>query len=351
VRRFLVLGALALPLVAYGAPAGNADIVVVWAPGSSVRPIESVARARGAAVVDRSPAPPANVETAKFLQRGIDAYQAIRLDEAQAALDQARHLADLTGAAGLTHQQLSDLFLYRGLVRAAQGDDAAAWDELVTALVLYPSRTLDSSQYAPKVQELLARVSEDVLKKRPTASIEINNVPPGCTASVDGEAIAGPVLRPPGPHFVRVECNDREPWATRLDLTTLGAQVPVSPKPYEPPAETELLVQARSAGARALVAIEVHGRVATLRMIGVDGRERERRTVTVTNGELATVAPVLDDMLAPHTVVHTPWYRTRWAWAIGVAVVTAAIVVPITAAIAGDTGATSAVVRPQGFTF
>jgi hypothetical protein len=352
VRRFLALGAFVLPLVATAAPAAptgsTADIVVVWAPGSSVAPLEQVARARGAAVVDRSPAPPASVETAKFLQRGIDAYQAIRLDEAQAALVQARDLADKTGAAGLTRVQLSDLFLYRGLLRAAQSDDGAAWDELVSALVVYPSRTLDSSQYAPKVQELMKRVYEDVLTKRPQASIEIE-APPGCTVYVDAEPVAGAVLRPTGPHFARVACNDHEPWATRIDLTTLGAKIPATPKPYEPPPEAELLVQARSAGA--LVVIEVHGRVATLRLIGVDGRERERRAVTVTNGDLAPVAPVLDALLAPAVVVRTPWYRTRWAWAVGAAVVTAAIVVPITAAIAGDNGATTAVIRPKGFAF
>lgn len=337
-----MLAALAVPSVARAAPA--ADVVVVWAPGSSVRPIEEVARARGAALIDRSPVPVASVETAKFVQRGIEAYQAAHLDEAQAALDQARELADKTGAAGLTRQQLSDLFLYRGLVRSAQGDDNAAWDEMVSALVVYPTRSLDSSQYAPKVQELLKRVDDDVLKHRPTAKIAIE-APDGCTTFVDGEPIAGPVLRSTGPHFVRVTCNDHEPWATRLDLTTLGANLPATPRSYEAPAETELVVQARTAGARALVMIEVHGRVAALRVLGADGKERERRTVTVTNGDLAPVAPVLDMLLAPPVVAHTSWYRTRWAWAIGAAIVTAAIVVPLTAAIAGDTGATDWTVK------
>ena len=91
---------------------------------------------------------------------------------------------------------------------------------------------------------------------------------------------------------------------------------------------------------RSLVVVEVHGRVATVRVIGADGRERERRMVTVTNGDLAPVAAVLDALLVPPVVVHTPWYKTRWAWALGAAVLTAAIVVPVTAAIAGDTGAT-----------
>jgi hypothetical protein len=340
---FLVLAALAT--TASAAPA--ADVVVVWAPGTSIRPIEDAARHRGAALIDRSPQPPANAETLRFLQRGIELYKSIRLDEAQAALDQARDLADKTGAAGLTRSQLSDLFLYRGLVRAAQDDETAAWDELVSAIVIQPTRTLDPTQYAPKVAALLERVQNDVLQKHPQAKLAID-APDGCTVEVDGEPVAGAVLRPTGPHWVRVTCPDHAPWATRVDLTTLDSHLASAPKPYEPPAETELLVQGRTAGARAIAVVEVHGKIATVRVLGIDGRERERRTVTVTRGDLAPVARVLDDLLAPPVVSHTVWYRSRWAWAVGAAIATAAIVVPVTAVIAGDTGATSWTVRPKG---
>ena len=342
---------LALPVTAMAVPgpAGRptADVVMVWSPGAPIGPIEAVARARGAAVIDRSPAPPANVETAQFLRRGIDAYQAIRLDEARAAFDQARDLADKTGAAGLTHAQLSDLFLYRGLVRAAQGDEGAAWDELVTAMIISPNRTLDPTQYAPKVAELLKRVQDDTLHKHPQANLSIE-APDGCSVIVDGDEIAGAILRLTGPHWVRVTCNNFAPWATRVDLTTLGNNISATPKAYEAPAETELLVQARTAGARAIVVVEVRGKIATVRVIGIDGRERERRTVTVTRGDLTPVAAVVDELLTPQVVTRAPWYTSRWAWAVGAALATAAIVVPITAAIAGDTGATSWTVKPKG---
>ncbi|MEO8549993.1 MAG: hypothetical protein ABI678_08465, partial [Kofleriaceae bacterium] len=191
-RRLLVLAALAIGVPAHAA-APNADVVVVWAPGTSIQPVAAVGRARGVAVIDRSPAPPAAVETGEFVKRGIDAYAKIRLADAQAALDQARDLAEKTGAAGLTRAQLSDLFLYRGLVKVAQGDDAAAWDELVEALVIYPSRTLDPSQYAPKIASLLARVQEDVGLKHPASNLEVE-IPQGCTTFVDGELVAGAVL-------------------------------------------------------------------------------------------------------------------------------------------------------------
>ena len=346
----MVLAALAVGTPALAAP--GADIVVVWAPGTSIEAIETVGHARGAAVIDRSPAPPAQVETALFLKRGIAAYEAIRLPDAQAALDQARDLADKTGAANLTRAQLSDLFLYRGLVRVAAGAESDAWPELVQALIIFPSRTLDPSQFAPKVAALLERVQEDVATKHPIAKLEVE-APQGCTALIDGEPIAGPVLRPTGGHFVRVECPDHEPYALRIDLTTLGSTIPAAPKPFEPPSETDVLIQARSANARAVIVVEVHDGLATIRLVGADGRERDRRNTAVTHGDLAPVAKIVDDMLAPALVAHTSWYRSRWAWVAGAVLVTAAIVIPITAAIAGNTGATTATVTPtgKGFTF
>lgn len=331
---------------ASAAPA--ADVVMVWAPGESPRPIEDVARARGAAVIDLSPPVQPVAETAQFLQRGVAAYQAIRFGEAQTALDQARDLADQSGAAGLTNAQLSDLFLYRGLVRAAQGDDAAAWDELVTATVVHPTRTLDPNQYAPKIAALLANVQDNVLREHPQATLAVD-APAGCTVLVDGDPVAGPVLRVTGSHWVRVTCAGAQPWATRVELTRLDVHVQATPVPYARPDDAALLVQARVAGASALVAVEVDGGLAVVRLIGADGRERDRRTVEI-RGDLAPIAPVVDAMLAPK-VVARHWYQSRWTWAAAGAAVAAAVAVPLTAALVGGGGATSFSVRPKGFNF
>ena len=352
-KRFLVLATLAVAARALAAP--GADLVVVWAPGTSIQPIEAVGHARGAAVIDRSPAPPAAVETAQFLKRGIAAYNAIHLPDAQAALNQARDLADKTGAAGLTRSQLSDLFFYRGLVLVAQGDETAAWDELVESLIVYPTRTLDPSLYAPKVAALLARAQEDVQTKHPTSKLEVE-APLGCSTRIDGEPVVGAVLRPTGGHFVRVECSDHEPYALRIDLTTLGSVIAAAAKAYEAPSETEVLIQARSANARAVIVVEVRASLATIRLVGVDGRERDRRSATVTRGDLAPVAAIVDEMLAPVIVKHEPWYRSRWAWVAGAVLVTAAIAIPVTAVIVNNGGATNATVTPtgpagKGFTF
>jgi hypothetical protein len=333
---------LSASVVATAAPA--ADLVVVWAPGAKIAPVEAAARTHGAAVLDRSPAPPAAIETAKILQRAIEAYDALRYDEARAMLDQARDLVDRTGAAGLSTAQLSDLFLYRGLVRVQLGDETGAWDELVTAVVVAPGRELDRGRFPPKIIELFGRARDQTVHEKPAADLELDT-PTGCTAYVDGVAGAGKFHVIAGAHWVRVDCPDRTPWGQRVDLPTLGLHVRADPLPYAPPAEAELLVQARVAGARALVVAEVHGTIATARLVGLDGREHDRRSVTVT-GDLQPLAIAIGELLTPP--VRTPWYQSKWAWAGGAAAIAAIVLVPITAIAAGSSTPTTFSVRPKG---
>jgi hypothetical protein len=340
-----LLAALAAASVADVEAAPAADVVVLWAPGEPPGPVEQAARAHGAAVIDRSPAPPPTVETAQLLQRGLAAYDALKLDEARAVLDQARDLADRTGAAGLTMAQLSDIFLYRGLVRAQSGDDTAAWDELVTAIVVDPSRELDPARFPPKIVEQFRRARDTLLHDRPAAELQID-VPAGCTSYVDGAASSGKEHKHTGAHWIRVACADRTPWGQRIDLTTLGAHVAPDPSPYAPPSDAELLVQARVAGARALVVAEVHGVVATARLVTLDGRERDRRTVGISK-DLAPLAVAVGDLLTPPND-RRHWYQSRWVWAAGAAALAAIVLVPVTAAIASDTGAAAGRVQPKG---
>jgi hypothetical protein len=340
--RWLPLLGLAIPLSVHAAPA--ADVVVVWAPGAKLAPVEDAARAHGAAVIDRSPPAPAAIETAGILTRAIDAYDALRYDEARSLLDQARELADRTGAANLTTAQLSDLFLYRGIVRVQLGDETSAWDELRTAIAVDPARELDRGRFPPKVVELFERARDETLHRQAAADLELR-APAGCTAYIDQIAVTATVQKLAGPHWVRVDCPDRPPWGQRVDLTTIGLHLSPDPAPYAPPAEAELLVQARVTGARALVVAEVHGKVATARLLGLDGREHDRRTVQVT-GDLAPLAAAVGDLLTPATKPH--WYESKWAFAGGAAALAALVLVPITAAIAGAASPNNATIRPKG---
>ena len=105
--------------------------------------------------------------------------------------------------------------------------------------------------------------------------------------------------------------------------------------PLAAPSQDEMLIQARAANARAFLSIEVRDRIATVRLIGSDGRERDRRTATVTT-TLAPLAPAVRTLLVPATDDAEPWYRSRWAWAAGAAIVVAALAIPATIAATSD---------------
>ena len=316
----------------------------MWAPGAKIAPVEQAARAHGAAVIDRSPTPPAAIETGKILQRAIDAYDALRYDEARAALDQARDLVDRTGGAGLSTAQLSDLFLSRGLVRVQTGDATGAWDELVAAVVVAPERVLDRGRFPPNIVELFDRAHDETTHKQLPAELQIA-APEGCTAYVDGVAASGKMKLIAGLHWVRTECIDRAPWGSRVDLPTTGLSVRADPLPYAPPPDADALVQARVSLAHAVIIAEVHGPVAIARKLSLDGRELDRRTVNTTR-DLQPLASAIGDMLTPEK--HAPWYQSKWAWAGGAAAIAAIVLVPITAAIAGGSTPTTFTVHPKG---
>jgi hypothetical protein len=323
-----------LLVLALAAPAGaappSADLVVVWAPGLRIAPIEAAARRAGAALIDKTPRPAGTAQTAQLVQRGVQAFEELRFDEAWQALEQARSEVDRTGADGLTQAQLSDLFLYRGLVKAQQGDTTNGWEELVAANTIDPTRELDPGRFPPRVRADFERARETV-GARPRAKLTVV-APEGCATAIDGRPAPGPVDLVVGPHWVHTRCPDRQPEGFRVEVTG-DVRLPVEPRPYLPPNDTELLVQARTAGARAFVVAEVRANVATARLVGLDGRERDRRTVAI-SGDLGPLADGVADLLAPPP--ERRWYQSRWAWAAGGAALAAAVLVPLTAFLAGD---------------
>lgn len=334
VRVFLLLLTL-VPSVALAAPA--ADAVLVWAPGQHVAPIEAVAREAGAVAIDRSPTPPQQDDIRPLLREGIDAYAALRLDDAWTALERAREAADRTGAAGLASSELSDLFLYRALVRTQRGDPTVAWDELVIALVVDPTRVLDPARFPPKVVDELER-ARTLVAARPRANLVVD-APAGCAITVDG-APASDTPRAVGPHWVRVTCVDRVARGMRVDVVAPETKISIQPPPVPAIDDNDTLVQARAAGWRSWIVAEVHGATATARLVGLDGRERDRRTVAI-SGDLAPLADAVRVLLHPRDTPR-PWYRRSWVIATGAAAVVAAIAIPLTVVLVHDNRATSA---------
>jgi hypothetical protein len=339
-----ILGAsllvLALAPAVFAAPA--ADLVVVWAPGARIAPIEQVAHAHGAAVIDRSPHPTATAQTAEKLRAAIATYNTLEFQQAKDQLDAVRSEIDANGGASLSPAQLSDLFIYRGLARAKLGDDSGSFDDLVTASGIDPTRSLDPQVFTPKQTDEWARAKE-VVAQRKHGKVTLD-VPAGCTATVDAAPATGPVDRVAGYHWVRVVCPDREPRGQPLLLTGDDVTVPIQPAPYLPPTDSDLLVQARTAGTRAVIVVEAHGNIGTARLVGLDGRERDRRTVTLTS-DLAPLADAVGDLLAPPPEHH--WYQSKWTWAAGGVAAAAIILVPLTAAIAGSSSASTFSAKPS----
>jgi hypothetical protein len=212
--------------------------------------------------------------------------------------------------------------------------------------VIDPTRTLDAARFAPDVIENVER-ARTAVSGRPRATLTVD-APAGCTIAVDGSTTESAAPRVSGTHWVRVTCPDHAPWATRVDVIAPSTSVVARPVRYAAPTDTELLIQARTAGASTLVFAEVRGEVATARLIGLDGRERDRRTVSITRG-LEPLAAAVRELLTPPK--RTKWYRTRWAYAGAAAVLAAAIAIPITAAIASDSGPANATVRFPGDTW
>jgi hypothetical protein len=334
---------LALPR-ADAAPA--ADVVVVWAPGVDTTLISATAREHGAAAIDRSPPTTAPPQTAQLLQKGIDAYDQLRYPDAALALDQALELVDRTGAAGLTRTQLADLWFTRSQLHSAQGNQTLAWDDLVESIVIAPTRVFDPALFSPKNLADIQRAQTAV--QQAAQPFLVVDAPYGCAIVVDAKPIQSSEQFYVGAHWVTVTCPDREPYAQRVELTAKGAKVVAQPKALAPPSDAELLVQARTSNARALVAVEVHGKLATARLVGIDGRERDRRTVSIASG-LAPLAAAVGGLLTPTPIERHHWYQSRWAWAAGAAVVAAGVFIPLTAAIAG--GATTFTLKPRGFSW
>jgi hypothetical protein len=332
---------LVLALVAPADAAPRADLVVVWAPGLRTAPLEAAAKRAGAAIVDKSPQPEAAAQTGRLVQRGIEAFDKLEFDQAWQLLEQARSEVDRSGAAGLTEGQLSDLFLYRGLIKAQQGDPNTSWDQLVTANTIGPTRELDPGRFAPRIRDEFNR-ARDTVRAKPRAKLTVQ-APDNCTVSVDGKPTVGSTDRPLGPHWISTACPDRSPMGFKVELTG-DVTVPVNPPPYAQPSDTDLLVQARAAGARAFVAVDVRSGVATARLVGLDGRERDRKTVQVA-GDLGPLAEGLEALLAPPPDKH--WYESRVVWAIGGAAAAAAILIPLTAFLTSDSSTTSVSARPE----
>jgi hypothetical protein len=343
-RAVILVAVVALVSVETAAAAPAADAILYWAPPDAPAVLRTrtraAAEAKGAAFVDRSPPAPQPADASR-IAAAITAYDQLRFDEALALLDQAAAELDRTGAAGLDVARLAELFLYRGLARIQLGDQARAWDDLLVAARIDPSRVLDPARFPPRAIEQMTRARAEV-SAAPRGVLRVN-APEGCVISIDG-AIAGDGRAevPHGAHWIDAACPEHQPWGRRVVLDRTAVEVVVAATPITPPGEDEALIQARALGAATVVEVTILAGAARIRHRSADGRERARALVTA-DGDV--IAATVERMLTPQVVVHDPWYRKRWVWAAGGALAAAAVLVPIALR---DTGPGDRVIRPTG---
>lgn len=347
-RPAVVALALALGLAGAATPARGApatSLVVVWTPGEAQDRalLEAASRGAGAAVLDVSA--PIEVEQADraALRAGQVAYEELRFSDAVTALSRAAESLERSGGAGLTQHELADVFFLRALAQVQLGAPEAAWDDLVRAAVLAPTRVLDPGHFPPRAVEQLERARAHVLAlPRPTVRLTRE---PGCAVVLDGSTVTEAELAlVRGHHYLVATCPSRRPRQQSFELLA-DQELATAGAALVAPADDGALVQARALGVRELVIATASGRVALLRRLGIDGRERARGLVQLA---APNAREQLDRELArllTRGAEPTPWYRSRWAWAAAGVVAASAVLVPLV--LQSDDPAT-VVIRPEG---
>jgi hypothetical protein len=340
--------AAAAPPVRAAAPA--ADVVVAWsaAPlGPVGDALSDTAGRAGAAYADTSPEAVPLPDPRPLIKRGIAAYGSLEFDAALTALDAAAAIVDQTGAAFVDTTTLGDLFLHRALTHTQRGEDARAWDDFIIAAGVEPTRVLDPAGFPPRAVERFVQARAQVAAT-PRGRVKLVG-PPGCRIRIDGARAPGAELELAfGRHWLEAVCDGRAPVRRRLAVDRAMVEVSIAGAEIKPPDDAAFLIQARTASARALVAVTIVARTAVVRRLGIDGKEQDRASVALAgNGpaDARAVALAVGRMLAPPPPpVKGPWYRSRWVWAAAGAVAASAILIPLAAR--ADGNAPSVTVRP-----
>jgi hypothetical protein len=326
---------LAAELVARAAQPGS-TVAVYWQPpeitaaGAAVRTaFGDAAKSVGATVVDASRTEPTNASLIPALEAAKSAYARFGFRDAIASFDALQRAADAAGGGDLDGRQLSEIFLYRGLAKLEALSADAAWDDLVNAARLDPTRALDPARFPPRAVATYKRAAAEAASL-PRAEFTLD-VPADAVVHVDGVRSPPTTAVTLGQHFVSVAAPGYERWAAMVAVT--GAPTRFKPPLHlhrPPPVDRLVALAGRPEPQRLLVgALEKTptGWSFTVRDITLsDGRAVSD---SITLGDVPTRAAVggLVHRIRPSTVEP----RSRWTpWVIGACaavLVTTAIVI------------------------
>jgi hypothetical protein len=338
---FLVLASTAAPSQA--SPAGGT--VAVWSQPPGEAPPAARARAafaeaaarRGAAVIDATDTPPREPSLARALDAALADYAAFRFPDALTKLDELARLADARGGGELDERQLSEVYLYRGLSRLEVGPAEAAWEDLVRAARLDPSRVIDPARFAPRVVAAYRRAVAEAAQL-PGGELEVA-APEGAVVRVDGRVLAGSVAAvAAGPHLLRVTAAGYEPWAGVVAVNGAHERVKPPLRRWEPPDADRLLQLTRDrAPAHILAGAVVRGepgwRFAARLLTTADGKVVSGNAAFGESPVAVTVERVIARLL-PLELTSAggppkPLYKRWWVWAAAGGAAALAIVIPV----------------------
>jgi hypothetical protein len=239
-------------LVRAGSPATAAraaerhSVAVYWEPpsaaamGTAARSAFAEAvRGRVDRLVDATQSPAEPPPLAPQLEAAKADYLRFAFAPAIARLDGLQRLADARGGGDLDGRQLSEIFLYRGLAKLETTGAESAWDDLVHAAELDPTRVLDPARFPPRSVAAFKRATAEVaVLPRTELTIQL---PAQALVRIDGEAAAPVTNVTVGPHFVAVRANGYEPWAAVVTVPSAPTRLTPPLHVYQPPQGDHLM--------------------------------------------------------------------------------------------------------------
>src|SRR3954469_13716572 len=238
------------------------------------------------------PAPPAP-RAPEWLRAGVLDTQKIAFGEALHDLDAAAAEVSTTGGAGLSTDELADLYLNRAIATAHADWNATAdappteartraYADYLRAATLAPARTLNTREVPPQAVADFARAVAEV-RQRPRGSLTVSGSA-DAQVSLDGgptmPVAGGLVLRDlvAGEHLIRAEELGHAGWGTVVAFNPPTQDVVIPPRAVLGLDGATAASHARRMGARFALVLEPKGGAHApvgVRLIDTAGQERD----------------------------------------------------------------------------
>tara|TARA_R110002096_G_scaffold143328_5_gene299393 strand:+ start:40462 stop:41562 length:1101 start_codon:yes stop_codon:yes gene_type:complete len=339
----------------------SAPLLLLSGPHKETRFLASamvdIARRDGGAFVDLRVPPQLPPVAPAELRRAVAAYQEFDYERAMRHLGIAFSELANSGVQTVSNSELCDLFIYRALVRNAQGDTSKSWNDFVQAALIDPTRHLDAVRFSPSVAASFERARKAVIDgPAHLLSVELLSVERSddCRLIVDGleRGRHTAVSLRAGRHFLQLSCAGYRDYSEEVLVDKDLSLRPRLEKP-KTPSLVEAPALATERGFRHVVFVQVPftspKNTALFVLMGADGNELGRTSMMLaaTSDDKPVAMTALSrllDLLTPRSSVplvvvqQRSWYQTPWIWAVAGAVATSAVLLPFALRDQSNTG-------------